>query len=55
MLKKHDKLFLAPGVLQVINLEQGDDVLLSAQARYFNSIHTPLAKSSNLWRFAMGI
>lgn len=40
MLKKHDKLFLAPGVLQVINLEQEADVLLSAQARYFNSSYS---------------
>lgn len=31
MLKKHYKLFLAPELLQVVNLEQEADVLLSAQ------------------------
>lgn len=29
---------LAPGLLQVIHLEQEADVLLNAQARYFNSL-----------------
>lgn len=40
MLKKKYKLFLALGLLQVINLEQEADVLLSAWAEYFNSSYS---------------
>lgn len=40
MMKKKYKLVLAPGLLQVIHLEQEADVLLSAQAEYFNSSYS---------------